>query len=116
MDARAPFPFQNIIKADGRVSASLTMPKAYPFFEGHFVGDPILPAVCIIDASMELLTHQVSGLLPEAAQLKRCRFSSKIRPEETVTIEGNEYAPKQWKFIWLGSQSQKPVAQVHVQL
>lgn len=51
--------FHNIEQKNGEVSAEVVIDKNLPSFSGHFPGNPILPAVSIVDISLHLLRSAV---------------------------------------------------------
>lgn len=70
---------------DDTVAVTVTIAKDSPRFDGHFAGDPLLPAVAqlsdiILPAVRE---HFDSGSL---ASLNRVKFTRPIRPGDEVTL------------------------------
>ena len=68
------------------VSADFNCPPDFPAFDGHFPGQPVLPAVIqlavVRTLSMEMLNRPL--LLDKTAKLK---FKNMVRPDEKVSVE-----------------------------
>jgi 3-hydroxymyristoyl/3-hydroxydecanoyl-(acyl carrier protein) dehydratase len=58
----------------------------YLFLEGHFPGDPIVPAVAQIGWSLSAITHLRGEPLGKYI-LSRVKFIQVIRPEDDVLLE-----------------------------
>jgi len=68
-----------IEKTDNSVSLEFSVPNTSPYFDGHFPGFPILPAV----AQMELITCFASRYFGTGAglsEIRRIKFTKLIRP------------------------------------
>lgn len=70
---------------DGAIEASIRFNKAHSIFNGHFPNLPIVPGVCMVQLTRELLEHAVNKKLQlqEAGTIK---FLSVINPEETPEV------------------------------
>lgn len=64
-----------------------------PFFQGHFPGHPIMPAVLILEAlaqvgAVALLSKpQYKGKLVYFAAVDKCRFHKPVLPGDTLRLE-----------------------------
>ncbi len=64
-----------------------------PFFQGHFPGHPIMPAVLILEAlaqvgAVALLSKpQFKGKLVYFAAVDQCRFHKPVLPGDTLRLE-----------------------------
>lgn len=112
----SPFPFQNIDIGPKHIAAELVLNDDFMFFQGHFPNNPVLPAVAIIDASLELLQRQVPSLSLGNIKLKRCRFTHTIRPGEPVYVDGRMDDKQNWNFMWYDNQRKQVMAQINVLL
>ena len=77
---------QSMTETDnGGISAVLSFPRNFPAFEGHFPGQPVLPAVVQV-AAVRLLAakHLNTQLAP--ISLDRAKFKTMVGPDEPVTI------------------------------
>ena len=71
---------------DGSYSAAITFDPAFTGFDGHFPGNPIVPAVCQLSA-VEVLTHMALGhhnLKLVTISLMKCR--APLLPNDTATF------------------------------
>ena len=72
-------------KNENKVSMILEMRESNPYFDGHFPGFPILPAV----AQMELAVRFGSrffGTGTAVSQIKRMKFSNPIHPPLSILL------------------------------
>jgi 3-hydroxymyristoyl/3-hydroxydecanoyl-(acyl carrier protein) dehydratase len=69
-----------------RAETEWLVPADCSYLDGHFPGQPVLPAVGIVDGSLELL--RLSGTLHNAEKLhiKKAKFSGMIQPGMRVKI------------------------------
>ena len=93
---------------DGSYSAAITFDPAFTGFDGHFPGNPVVPAVCQLSA-VEVLAHLALGreeLKLATISLMKFRaplvpndtatFIFRIRQEEnTITVKADVSTPKQ---------------------
>lgn len=70
---------------DGRVRGVFSFSPDFPAFEGHFPGQPVLPAVVQV-AAVRLLAarHLDVKLIP--VSLNRSKFKAMVGPNEPMTI------------------------------
>lgn len=70
---------------DGRVRGVFSFSPDFPAFEGHFPGQPVLPAVVQV-AAVRLLAarHLDVKLIP--VSLNRAKFKAMVGPNEPMTI------------------------------
>ena len=76
------------------------VPASLPYFQGHFPGNPIFPAVAIVDASLTLIRRQQRNENLALLGVASSKFMHPIRPEQTVQIELKELAPGEWEAHW----------------
>jgi 3-hydroxymyristoyl/3-hydroxydecanoyl-(acyl carrier protein) dehydratase len=77
-----------------------TLPPDLPYFDGHFPGMPMFPAVGIIDASIYCLQNFTGRKADMAQAVTNAKFLNPIIPGQTVEIEVNGTAPDfqvQWR-------------------
>src|SRR5262245_50685410 len=76
------------------------VPENLPAFDGHFPGDPILPAVAIIEKTVETI-REVSGL-PQVRleRIKNAKFLNIVRPQMRLVIELANVSDGRWKCSW----------------
>jgi 3-hydroxymyristoyl/3-hydroxydecanoyl-(acyl carrier protein) dehydratase len=89
-----------------------------PYFNGHFPGTPILPAVAIIDASTYILKCALDqpGLRLKAVNV--AKFLSPIQPNQDVHIEIQKQGENEWQIEWSERTAGEPklLATLRVQL
>lgn len=68
-------------------SASLQLPPDLSVFEGHFVGNPVLPGVAYIFIA-EALTRRFTGTPLVLKQLKKTKFFAPAFPMDKLEISG----------------------------
>jgi 3-hydroxyacyl-[acyl-carrier-protein] dehydratase len=62
------------------IEATVILSKEHPVFEGHFPGNPILPGVCTLQITRELIQKAVGKnlMLSKAANIKYLGFVSPV--------------------------------------
>ena len=84
-----------------------------PYFNGHFPGDPVLPAVAMVDACLLILSRAFPELRPELQRIVSSKFLNKISPDQKVMIRV-EPRNTSWAFHWLEPGAKSPLAQVEL--
>ena len=51
---------KNSVDSQGTFSLGFTVPKDIPYFDGHFPGQPIMPAVTIVDITYQFLKGKIN--------------------------------------------------------
>lgn len=64
-----------------------TVPSDLPYFAGHFPGSPTLPAVAMIDLTLELMRQYPGFKNAELSAVKSAKFSAVIGPGAEVEIK-----------------------------
>ena len=68
-------------KNENSVTLEFTVPAANPYYDGHFPGFPILPAVAQIELVLRFAAeHFGTGI--DVSEIKRIKFSSLIQPDK----------------------------------
>ena len=71
---------------DGSYSAVITFDPAFTGFDGHFPGNPIVPAVCQLSA-VEILTHLALKRQDiKISTISLMKFRTPLLPNDTATI------------------------------
>lgn len=77
---------QSMTETDtGGVIGIFSFSPDFPAFEGHFPGQPVLPAVVQV-AAVRLLASKYLGKKLVPIRLDRAKFKSMVGPEEPMTI------------------------------
>lgn len=63
------------------------VPADLPYFAGHFPGSPTLPAVAMIDLTLELMRQWPGYKNAEVSAVKSAKFSAVIGPGTEVEIK-----------------------------
>ncbi len=78
---------------------ALKVDPTLPYFEGHFPGFPVLPAVAVLDASI-VAVHLLN---PNAGALKGvpvAKFTAVIHPGDQLQIEVTPTEKGEWELVW----------------
>ncbi len=71
---------------DGSYSAAITFDPAFTGFDGHFPGNPIVPAVCQLSA-VEILAHMALGRQDlKLSTISLMKFRAPLVPNDTATF------------------------------
>jgi 3-hydroxyacyl-[acyl-carrier-protein] dehydratase len=64
----------------------LSIPANHPAYAGHFPGQPVLPAVVLLDATLHALERAGRGTAAEW-EINSAKFQSVVRPGEDLTLQ-----------------------------
>jgi 3-hydroxyacyl-[acyl-carrier-protein] dehydratase len=92
-----------------------TVPSDLPYFAGHFPGNPIFPAVGIVDASLCVLTSILNRGELVVRHLPSAKFTSPIAPGTRVTVTARQIGDSEWTVDWTGD-GQSIYASVRVKI
>lgn len=106
--------FQIKESQEHQISAELLISPDLPSFEGHFPGDPVLPAVSILDVSLRLLSEVAGEVSYTNIQVKRSKFMGMVRPNQWVEISAESSDGQGWQVAWRDKENQTKLAQLHV--
>ena len=79
------------------LQGQFTVPADHPCLAGHFPGDPIVPAVLLLDLSCAVL-RQLRPELGPLREVKAVKFMQPVRPGEAVRVSFSESAPGALRF------------------
>jgi 3-hydroxyacyl-[acyl-carrier-protein] dehydratase len=68
------------------IITSLPIPADHPAYSGHFPGQPVLPGVVLLDATLQALERAGRGS-PGAWEINSAKFQSGVRPGEELTLQ-----------------------------
>ena len=68
------------------IITSLPIPADHPAYSGHFPGEPVLPGVVLLDATLHALERAGRGS-PGAWEINSAKFQSAVRPGEELTLQ-----------------------------
>lgn len=68
------------------IITSLTIPTDHPAYAGHFPGQPVLPGVVLLDATLRAL--ELAGRVDCGRwEINTAKFQSAVRPGEELTLQ-----------------------------
>lgn len=92
------------------------IPADLPYFDGHFPGTPVFPAVGIVDASIVVLRHVLDAPQLEFRSVETAKFLNLIIPGTEVRVEWNletdSSEQKSYTVNWIKSSNQEVLATV----
>jgi 3-hydroxymyristoyl/3-hydroxydecanoyl-(acyl carrier protein) dehydratase len=106
--------FFDLSQSDAEVSARMEVSDRLPSLQGHFPGNPILPAVTIIDISLFLLSQHVDSIRFNKLAVEKSKFTGMIRPKQKVLIRAQKTSSTVWKVYWSSDSDQSPLAQLQI--
>lgn len=93
---------EGVAEAGGAWKFSVRVPVDSRYFDGHFEGQPILPAVAQLRL-VEDLCRQAFGEGLSVESLSRCRFRSTVGPEALLDVQlGADRTRLRWKITSAG--------------
>lgn len=94
MKLELPFPKGlELVQTDGAASVEFVVPMDYPYFEGHFPGNPIVPAVTQIGWATAGIGAMIGAPIGDY-RLSRFKFIRPIRPLDEIRLSLVESAGK----------------------
>jgi 3-hydroxymyristoyl/3-hydroxydecanoyl-(acyl carrier protein) dehydratase len=74
-----------IEKNEKSVTLEFSIPETSPYFDGHFPGFPILPAVAQVDLVVRFASEHF-GISIDISKINRIKFLDIIRPENPLVL------------------------------
>ncbi len=68
-----------------RLDVRIFVNKGHPIFKGHFPDNPVMPGVCILQITKELIEEAVGSQLL-MSQSRNIKFKAIINPEKTPEL------------------------------
>lgn len=87
----------NIKKTEDSVSVSFTVPRALPWFDGHFPGQPVLPAVITAEIS-DALIENIFGVSP--LLVANAKFKGPIFPDMSLCVTLYRQGVDSVNLVW----------------
>lgn len=76
------------------------LPENLPYFQGHFPGQPILPAISIIELTSRILILRAGLEIGELNKLTRAKFMQPISPKSEVRVLVTLNSDKKLSVQW----------------
>jgi 3-hydroxymyristoyl/3-hydroxydecanoyl-(acyl carrier protein) dehydratase len=74
-----------IEKTGNAVTMEFSVPSASPYFDGHFSGFPIFPAVATIELVLRFAAeHLETGI--DVQEIRRIKFSNRVMPDKLYLL------------------------------
>jgi len=90
----------DVHKAFAEIAPHWKIPTDLPYFQGHFPGNPIFPAVGIVDASFVLIRKKLSNPRLALIGMSTSKFMNPMGPGQEVQIDLKEINPGEWEAVW----------------
>lgn len=102
---------QVVDRDQGTISAELCCPADFPAFDGHFPGQPVLPAVMQLVVVRMLAARLLQAPL-ETVKTGKMKFKGMIQPDEQVRVQVavEEIDDGQWKAVFKLARLESVVA------
>lgn len=107
--------FHSLQEAGDCLSRDWVIPADLPYFEGHFPGNPIFPAVGIVDASICVLSSVLSDPGLTAPVILVAKFTHPLVPGDQVRIDCKNLNGREWSVEWIKG-SAKPYASLRIEV
>jgi 3-hydroxymyristoyl/3-hydroxydecanoyl-(acyl carrier protein) dehydratase len=82
----------------GPWTATWHAPADLAYFDGHFPGMPVLPAVIVMEVSLAFLRSARPGLVVDKA--RQCKFKAPVRPGDVFRLEASTADGSTWHVAW----------------
>ncbi len=102
INPRAEFMFSDL-QVDSQVDSiqiRWQVPADLSYFNGHFPQKPILPAVAMIDASVEVLRKALNLNELKLRSIRSSKFMHPVTPHLLVDILLRKNAEREWQVEW----------------
>ena len=84
----------------GTISAELCCPADFPAFDGHFPGQPVLPAVMQL-VVVRMLAGELLQVPLEMVETGKMKFKGMIQPDEVILVKVDvEKIDGQWRAVF----------------
>jgi len=74
------YEIKRIEESEGKIIAEITLNSKHDIYNGHFPGNPVVPGVCLITITKELL-EEVLGQTLQLSEAGNIKFLGVINPE-----------------------------------
>jgi 3-hydroxymyristoyl/3-hydroxydecanoyl-(acyl carrier protein) dehydratase len=106
------FDFATSNAAASSITAYCHIDPNLEYFNGHFPNNPILPAVGIIDISLEAIRRLRNVSAVRLLEIPSTRFLNPVKPNDRLRLELSEKEPGSWSVEWHLEPQQKIAAKL----
>ncbi len=92
---------------DGTFRARWHVPLDLPYFDGHFPGLPIFPAVGIVDATLHALRAHLKSPSLQLTGIPSAKFLSPVVPDARVVLHFRPTGTAVWDCDWKDDKHDK---------
>ena len=97
------------------------VPEDLPYFDGHFPGNPVLPAIAVLDGTLEALKLLTGDKTISFEKIRTGKFLNIITPGTVLRIrltriQGKGQCPNEWEAEWKSPTTQKIFAHLKLSL
>jgi hypothetical protein len=85
-----------------------TVPSDLPYLRGHFPSQPLLPAIAMIDGSLELLRSALGAKEIFPSAISSAKFIVPVTPDLKVKISLHQLSNESWQADWETKSSEGP--------
>lgn len=104
--------FKNQFRSVSECVYTWTVPDHLAYFEGHFQGHPVLPAIALIDLSLEAVRQNSSSTV-DIQKISQGKFLKVIGPGDELEIKLENWVQNEWSILWTAiKEDLKAVAQL----
>lgn len=76
------------------------VPANLPYFDGHFPGKPVFPAIGILDASLALVRREAEQADLQLLGVVSAKFTAVLGPGARVLIATERVQDDEWQLDW----------------
>ncbi|HTM43926.1 MAG TPA: hypothetical protein VL137_03170 [Polyangiaceae bacterium] len=88
------------------------VPPDLPYLRGHFPDFPVLPAVAVLELSVEMLRRATSNDALELSAIRAAKFMRPIGADQSIRVHLQpEQTTSEWLAQWFDDGATKPAAQ-----
>ncbi len=105
-----------VVTADRNIEClNWEIPKDLPYFDGHFPGLPVLPAVAIVDISLCLLKNGIMSPTVRLQGVTSAKFMHPLGPGQRVDVIASQQGAD-WDVKWLDAKTKQVTSQLTLSL
>ena len=87
---------------NGKVLAEIELNSSHDIFKGHFPGSPVVPGVCMVQMTKEMLEKSINALT-KLVQSSQVKFLAIVNSDETKLLQINLETKEQEGLVSVSS-------------